>query len=207
MEGSALLVVDVQNDFCPGGALPVRHGNKVVKTLNDYVKYFYQNGLPVFASRDWHPETTTHFKKYGGIWPAHCVQNTHGARFHPQLRLPRSAVVLSKGMHPKKDNYSAFQAVDSQKRPFPKILNKMKIMDLYVGGLAADYCVKSSVLDALKSGLTVYLLADAIRGVNLKKDDSKKAIVEMLRKGAQKITFRQFKKEISQSCCSCCCCG
>ncbi|MCM8792549.1 MAG: isochorismatase family protein, partial [Candidatus Omnitrophica bacterium] len=104
----ALLIVDLQNDFCPGGRLAVPRGDKIVPIINKYIKLFSKNKLPIFASRDWHPKRTTHFKKFGGLWPVHCVQNTKGAQFHPKLRLPQETIIISKGMSPQKDSYSAF---------------------------------------------------------------------------------------------------
>jgi len=187
----ALLIVDLQNDFCPGGALAVPDGDKIVGPVNKYIKIFKQNKLPIFASRDWHPANSKHFKDFGGIWPVHCVENTKGADFHPQLKLPKDTILLYKGMDPDKDSYSAFQAEDLKKEPFLKILRRLKINELWVCGLATDYCVKSSVLDALKYGFKVKLLVDAIKGVDLKKNDSKKAIKKMLEKGAKKMRLKK----------------
>lgn len=189
----ALLIVDVQNDFCPGGALAVTEGDHVVPVLNQYIEYFHAKNMPIFASRDWHPLRTKHFKKYGGPWPVHCVQSTSGAQFHPHLKLPPETIILSKGMDPGEDSYSAFQGFDSRGNSFLDILKKKKIKNLYVGGLATDYCVKSSVLDARKFGFKVYLLMDAIRGVNLKPEDSEQAILEMISAGAKKITMENIK--------------
>lgn len=185
----ALLIVDVQNDFCPAGALGVPEGDKIVGVINRYIKIFVQKKLPVFASCDWHPVRTKHFRDFGGTWPAHCIQNTAGAAFHPQLKLPKDKIILYKGMDPQEDSYSVFQAQDINAQPFPKILHNMGIKELYVAGLATDYCVKATVLDALKNSLRVKLLSDAIKGVDLKPDDSKSAIKEMVKKGAQKITL------------------
>lgn len=189
----ALLIVDVQNDFCPGGALAVPRGDEVVPILNQYIQYFHAQNKPIFASRDWHPLKTSHFKEYGGLWPVHCVQNTSGAQFHPQLKLPQETIVLSKGMDPAKDSYSAFQGFDSEGNLFLDILKRAGIKSLYIGGLAADYCVKSSVLDACQKGFQVYLLIDAIRGVNIKFGDSQKAIEEMMASGAKQITVKNIK--------------
>ena len=186
----ALLIVDVQNDFCPGGALAVPDGDKVVLNLNKYIEIFSRNKLPIFASRDWHPQETKHFKNYGGLWPPHCIQNTEGAQFYPELHLPKETIILSKGMDPTKDSYSAFQAEDVTGRRFEDILKTLDIEELYVGGLATDYCVKSSVLDALKRGFKVNLLTDAIKGVNIKSDDSSNAIKEMEDNGVGETTLK-----------------
>jgi len=189
----ALLIVDVQNDFSPGGSLAVPEGDKVVPALNKYIKIFAQGKLPIFASRDWHPVRTSHFKDFGGVWPVHCLQNSRGAAFHPELKLPTCAMLLYKGMDPQKDSYSAFQAQDLSGEPFLKILKRLKITELWVGGLATDYCVKSSVLDALKNGFKVKLLIDAIKGVDLKPGDSDKAIKAMVKKGAKKESLLKRK--------------
>lgn len=185
----ALLIVDMQNDFCPGGALGVPGGDKIIPALNKYIAYFSKNKLPVFASRDWHPKKTVHFKKFGGVWPVHCVQNTKGAQFHPKLKLPREAVILSKGMSSQEDCYSAFQAKDENGMEFLNLLKYLGIEELYIGGLATDYCVKYSAMDALKNGFKTKILMDGIKGVNLKPDDSEQAIKEIVKLGARKITL------------------
>ncbi len=181
---SALLVVDVQNDFCPGGSLAVSEGDLVVPILNRYADVFHAAGRPIVASRDWHPERTTHFKQFGGVWPAHCVQGTGGAEFHPELRLPPGTMVVSKGMGENEDNYSALEARDEEGRTVPELLADLDIKRLYVGGLATDYCVKHSALDARKAGLDVVVLIDAIRGVDLQPGDSDRAVEEMRAAGA-----------------------
>lgn len=193
MSTKALLIIDVQNDFCPGGMLAVFDGDKVIPALNSYIQLFVSKNFFIFASRDWHPQETKHFQKFGGLWPVHCVQNTDGAKFHPDLQLPKSTVILSKGMNPNQDSYSAFQAVDNNGKNFDTILKALSVKELSIGGLATDYCVKSSVLDALKAGYGVKLLTDAVQGVNLKKDDSINAIKEMLRNGAKEIVFSDIK--------------
>jgi nicotinamidase/pyrazinamidase len=192
----ALLIVDVQNDFCPGGALAVPEGDKVVPKLNKYIKIFSKNKLPIFASRDWHPVKTKHFKDFGGAWPVHCIQNTKGAAFHPNLRLPKDAILLYKGMDSQEDSYSCFQAQDLSGMSFVKILQRLGVKELYIGGLATDYCVKSSSLDALKHGFKVRILSDAVKGVDLKPDDSGKAIKEMLKKGAKKTTIKDTEGKL-----------
>lgn len=188
----ALLIIDVQNDFCPGGALAVPEGDKIVPVLNRYIELFLSKGLPIFASRDWHPEKTKHFKDFGGLWPKHCIQKTRGAEFHPGLKLPDKIIILSKGMDPEKDSYSVFQGADSQGKSFLNLLSFMGIIELYVGGLATDYCVKESVLDALKNGFKVKLLMDAIKGVN--EESSREAIKQMVARGAEQITFEKLSR-------------
>lgn len=191
----ALLIVDLQNDFCPGGALAVKEGDKIIPAVNRYIKFFVKSKLPVFLSRDWHSAKTRHFKQYGGAWPRHCVQNTKGARFHPDLKFPKEAIILSKGMDPEKDSYSAFHAVDSNGTDFFNLLKILGVKELFIGGLATDYCVKWSALDALKLGFKVNLLVDAVKGVNLKPEDSEDAISRMVKDGAKKITFKKLSDE------------
>jgi len=189
----ALLIVDVQNDFCPGGALAVAQGDQVVPVLNRYIEIFSRNRNPVIASRDWHPAKTKHFRDFGGPWPVHCVQNTPGAAFHPSLRLPEETIVVSKGMDPSLDSYSAFQAVDETGRALADILKGSGVQELWIGGLATDYCVKASVLDALRH-FKVKLLMDAIEGVNIHPDDARMAVGEMLKAGAQEMTLDHILK-------------
>lgn len=184
----ALVIVDVQNDFCPGGALAVPEGNLVAPVLSDYARAFAEQGELIFASRDWHPEITRHFRAYGGDWPMHCVQESPGAAFHSDLRLPNSAVVITKGDDPSRDDYSAFQARGTDGRPLGELLRDRGVTELYVGGLATDYCVKATVLDSLAAGLRTTLLIDASRGVNLRPHDSEEAIEEMVRAGAHLTT-------------------
>jgi len=182
-----LLIVDVQNDFCPGGALGVPGGHNVVPEINKYIKIFAKRKLPILATRDWHPARTAHFKDFGGAWPVHCIQNTRGAAFHPDLKLPKDAFLLYKGFDPHKDGYSAFQAEDAQGLSLLNLLKKMGVEEIYIAGLATDYCIKLSSIDAIKHGFKVKVLIDAIKGVNLKPDDSEKAIKKITGMGAKKI--------------------
>ena len=188
----ALLLADVQNDFCPGGALSIPRGDEIISVLNKYIEFFFKRHLRIFVSRDWHPKKTRHFKDFGGKWPKHCIQGTKGAKFHKHLKLPKGVIILSKGVDSEKDGYSVFQAFDSQGNNFLDILSSLKIDELYIGGLATDYCVKESVLDALRKGFKVRLLIDAIRGVD--PEDSDKAIKKMITYGAKKITFEELSK-------------
>ena len=183
MGHSALLLVDVQNDFCPGGALPVPNGDRVIPVLNALAAQFAEVGLPVFASRDWHPPDTTHFKSRGGPWPPHCVAETPGAGFHPALQLPADTIVVSKGQDTRDDGYSAFEATSSDGRALADHLRERGITHLYVGGLATDYCVRASVLDARKAGLEVTVVAGGIAGIA--EETSQRALDEMRRAGAQ----------------------
>jgi len=187
MQGKdALLIIDVQNDFCPGGALAVREGDRVVPVLNRYIEKFRAAQLPILATRDWHPEKTRHFKAYGGNWPMHCVQGSHGAEFHPNLALPADAVVISAGMGADEEGYSGFDGVNAQGERLIDVLQELGVRRLFVGGLATDYCVKHTVLDALKEGFHVVLIEDAVRGVNLQPEDAARAIQEMTQAGAQR---------------------
>ncbi len=175
----ALIVVDVQNDFCPGGALAVAHGDEVVGPLNTLMKEFLQRGEPVFKSRDWHPEKTRHFAAYGGTWPVHCVQNTKGAEFHPELMDDMHIRVVSKGLGDE-DSYSAFDGTDLALQ-----LRRLGVEEVWVGGLATDYCVKNTVLDAVKEGFQVKALKNAMRPVEVNAGDGQRAIEEMQAAGAE----------------------
>lgn len=175
----ALIVVDVQNDFCPGGSLAVTEGDKVVPVLNRVAQKFHDMDLPVIMSRDWHPVKTKHFKEYGGLWPEHCVQNTHGAEFHPDLVVHPKSEIVSKGKGDE-DGYSAFDGTG-----LLKILKERGVKRVWVGGLATDYCVKNTVLDALKEEFEVIVLTDAMKAVNLNENDGEIAIQEMQRAGAR----------------------
>ena len=186
---AALLVVDVQLDFCPGGALAVSEGDAVVPVLNRYLSIFWQRGSPIFASRDWHPAESAHFREFGGAWPAHCVQGSPGARFHPGLLLPEGTIVISKGTTRWDEGYSALQGVTENGTPLAMLLRHMAMDRLFVGGLATDYCVKESVLDALREGFAVTLLSDAVRAVELQPGDAERATREMVAAGASLATL------------------
>jgi nicotinamidase/pyrazinamidase len=188
----ALLVVDVQNDFCPGGALGIHGGHEIIPILNEYFKFFEKENLPIFVTRDWHPKVTKHFDQFGGVWPEHCVEGSSGAQFHPDLEFPKDTLVMSKGMDPEKDSYSAFDATDSSGIVLANLLKIFGVTEIYIGGLATDYCVKYSALDALKDGLKVFILTDAIAGVNLQPEDSSVALEEMVSRGAKKTISEEF---------------
>jgi len=176
--GDALLIVDVQNDFCPGGALSVREGDKVVPPLNEWISEARRGDVPVFASRDWHPANHISFKQRGGPWPPHCVQNTPGAGFHPYLSLPPNAQVISKATSPDQDSYSAFGGTDLAER-----LRSAHVKRVWIGGLAQDYCVRATALDAIREGFEVHLIADATRAVDVNPDDGRRALEEIQRAG------------------------
>ena len=175
----ALIVVDVQNDFCPGGALAVPHGDEVIAPLNQLIEDFLERGEPVFKSRDWHPATTKHFAAYGGTWPVHCVQETKGAEFHTNLLDDIHIRVVSKGLGDE-DCYSAFDETDLALQ-----LERLGVEEVSVGGLATDYCVRNTVLDALRQGFKVKAITDAMRAVDLQPGDGERAIEEMRNAGAE----------------------
>jgi nicotinamidase/pyrazinamidase len=183
-EGDGLLLVDPQNDFCPGGALPVADGHAVIPVLNAWAAAAERAGIPIFVSRDWHPAQTTHFKAGGGVWPPHCVMGTPGAEFHPALRLPPGVSIVSKGMGETEDAYSAFQARDAAETPLATLLGERGVRHVYVMGLATDYCVKASALDGLASGLRVTLVPPGMRAVNLQPGDGQQALDVMRSAGA-----------------------
>jgi nicotinamidase/pyrazinamidase len=189
----ALVIVDVQNDFCPGGALGVPGGDAVVPVLNRYAERFVAAGAAVFASRDWHPAVTAHFKAHGGVWPPHCVQDTPGAAFHRDLALPADAAIVSKGMDPRQDAYSCFQAETPDGMPFAAALGEAGVSRLFVGGLATDYCVKSTVVDGVREGFEIVVLADAIAAVDLVAGDGAKALDEMRAAGARMIRIDELE--------------
>lgn len=183
----ALLIVDVQRDFLPGGALPVPEGDEVVPVLNRYIERFTRRGLPVFATRDWHPPNHCSFRDQGGPWPPHCVAGTEGAKFADGLRLPEDTVIVSKATEPEREAYSGFEGTDLAAR-----LKDRAIRRLFVGGLATDYCVLNTVRDAIRHGFEVFLLTDAIRAVNVHPEDERKALEEMRRLGARFITLEDL---------------
>jgi len=187
-EKSALIITDVQKDFCPGGALPVPGGDEVIPFLNAYQeRIMAAKGVLVFT-RDWHPANHKSFKENGGIWPVHCVQNTPGAAFHPDLKFPTTAVLVSKASDPDKEAYSSFEGTDLE-----IYLRRLGVTTLFVGGLATDYCVKNTALDGRKFGFSVYFLEDASRGVNVQPGDSSKAIEQMKTAGIRAITLDEIQ--------------
>ena len=173
----ALLVVDVQNDFCPGGSVPVANGTAVAATLGAAARAFAGQGARVFATRDWHPEGHLSFNAVGGPWAPHCIQGTKGAKPPAGLRLPKGVVLVRKGED--RDAYSGFIDSDLQAR-----LRRAKITRLFVGGLATDYCVFNTVVDALDMGFETYLLIDAIGSLDIEPGDGMRAVHLMQGSGA-----------------------
>ena len=185
--GDALLLIDVQNDFLPGGSLAVPSGDETIPILNRYIEAFSKASLPVYASRDWHPPDHSSFRAQGGIWPPHCIAGSRGAEFSPKLGLPANAVIISKATNPNADAYSDFDEPDLEQS-----LHQNGISRLFIGGLATDYCVLYTARDALARGFEVHLLLDGIRAINLKPGDGQRAIEEMTSLGARPIHFEDI---------------
>jgi nicotinamidase/pyrazinamidase len=180
--GDALVLVDVQNDFLPGGSLAVPGGDRVIPVLNRWIERFRAAGLPIFATRDWHPADHCSFVDQGGPWPRHCVADTPGARFSPELDLPPGVPVISKAMRPEKEAYSDFEDTD-----FAGRLRALGVERLFVGGIATDYCVRATVLGALEHGFEAVLLLDGVRPVDVRPGDGDRAIAEMTAAGAETV--------------------
>lgn len=176
----ALIIVDVQNDFCPGGSLAVTRGNEVVPVINAWIEKASEAGAAIFLSRDWHPKNHISFADRGGPWPPHCVQNTPGALFHPGLRIPEGAVVISKASTEDEDSYSAFGGTDLATQ-----LRDRQVSRIWVAGLALDYCVKETVMDALREGFEVRLIEAGTRPVEVAAGDGQRALELMIAAGAQ----------------------
>lgn len=187
MPKTALIIVDMQRDFMPGGALPVPNGDEIVPTLNRYIELSRQRGWLTIATRDWHPPNHCSFKEQGGPWPPHCIAGTKGAEFHPDLKLPEDVIIISKATEPDREAYSAFQGTD--------LLTKLKAFDaerLLIGGVATEYCVNETVRDAVQSCFAVYLLEDATRGIDPK---AALEILESLKKmGVKLVSFDEAKQ-------------
>jgi nicotinamidase/pyrazinamidase len=187
----ALLITDIQNDFLPGGELPIAGGDEIIPVLNGYARIFKDAKAHVFASKDWHPSNHCSFKQQGGSWPPHCVQDTKGAEFSPKLRLPKDAVVVFKATDPMRESYSVFDGTD-----FLNELKERNIQRLFVGGLATDYCVLNTVLDARKHGFETVVFMDAIRGINVKPGDVDQAVESMLKSGALQASTADFPEAV-----------
>jgi nicotinamidase/pyrazinamidase len=186
-ERTALVVVDVQNDFAdPSGGLYVRGGEKVVPTINEQVQQSRSNEAMVVYTQDWHPESTPHFQKDGGIWPVHCVQGTWGAELHPDLEV--SGDVVKKGSGGE-DGYSGFTVRDpksgeKQQTPLEEMLRSRRVERVVIVGLATDYCVKETAIDSATKGFATTVLTDGIRAVDLEPGDGERAIEDMRKAGA-----------------------
>lgn len=179
-QGDALIIVDVQQDFLPGGTLGIEGGDAIIRPLNRYVKEFARLGLPVFATRDWHPPDHCSFREQGGPWPAHCVAGTTGAAISPRLLLPSGTQVISKATLPQSEAYSGFQGTD-----LASGLRELGCRRVFIGGLATDYCVQATSLDALREGFEVVIMGDAVRPVEARPGDGARAFATMIAQGAR----------------------
>lgn len=184
--GDALLVVDVQNDFLPGGALGVRQGDEVIPPINRLSDRWRAVGLPVLLSRDWHPPDHCSFAAQAGPWPAHCVAGTPGACFAAALHIPDAAKIVSKATRQSEEAYSAFQGTGLADE-----LRKSAIRRLFIGGLATDYCVRATAADACAIGFEVAVLTDAVRAVDVQPGDGERALREMAAAGAEMTTTEE----------------
>jgi len=183
-QNSALILVDIQNDFCPGGALAVDEGDQIVPIVNKLIAEFPL----VISTQDWHPANHISFKERGGPWPPHCVQGSRGAELHPDLRTDTVEHYFRKASSPGKDDYSEFAGKDDRGRSLDELLKSEGVKTLYVVGLATDYCVLETVLDGLKYGYEVYAVRDAMRAVNVNPGDGEKAFERMAAAGAHLMT-------------------
>lgn len=174
--GDALLIVDVQPDFCPGGKLAIEEGNRVIPVLNDWIRAARARSVPIYASRDWHPPGHVSFLEEGGEWPPHCVQDTPGARYHPDLDLPADAVKIAKGVRLDRDQYSAFDGTGLAEH-----LRKRRVARVWIGGLAEDVCVRRSAVDGSESGFEMHLIPGGTRAIT--PEGRRAARDEMLRAG------------------------
>ena len=173
----ALLIVDVQNDFCPGGTLPAPEGDRVVPVINRLMDVFPL----IVASKDWHPQTTVHFD----TWPKHCIQGTKGAELHPDLTQDRIGQIVLKGTRDRDEGYSAFESTNIDLERF---LKDRGVDSLYITGIATEYCVKESALDAVKKGFSTYIITDAVQGIQVHEGDVEKALQDMKTAGVKVIS-------------------
>lgn len=177
--GDALIIVDVQNDFLPGGSLAVPDGDAVIAPINRYAALFAKHALPVFATRDWHPGDHCSFKPRGGPWPPHCVADSRGSAFPAALALPAAAAVVSKATERDRDAYSGFERTGLAPQ-----LRAAGVRRVFVAGLATDYCVLATVTDALAEGFDAVVLTDAVRAVDVMPGDGERALGAMRALGA-----------------------
>ena len=177
--GDALLIADIQNDFLPGGALGISGGDEIIPILLRYLHRFHAQGLPIYLTRDWHPPNHCSFRTQGGLWPVHCVAGSPGSLPPPEFAAPPSAVIIYKAIDPGQEAYSAFQNTMLDRH-----LQAVGVQRLFIGGLATDYCVLTTVKDARILGYEVCLLMDGIKAVNLQPEDGLRAEQEMIRMGA-----------------------
>jgi nicotinamidase-related amidase len=186
--GDVLVVVDVQHDFLPGGALGVSDGDRIIPPLNRVIDRFLQAGLPIFFSRDWHPPDHCSFREQGGPWPPHCIRGTWGAAFAENLHVPDGAVIISKGTQKDEEQYSTLFGHDAEGRTLARRLEDLPVRRVFIGGLATDYCVLNTVRDAAKMGFRLWVMTDAVAAVDIQPGDGARALDEMVRNGAVLIT-------------------
>ncbi len=178
----ALIVVDPQVDFFPGGELPVPGGDAILGPLNRVIALFADRGLPIFVTRDWHPADHCSFLSEGGPWPPHCVKGTAGAELHPDLELPPVFTMVHKATTPDRESYSDFEGTR-----LAQILRDRGVRRVLVGGLALDYCVKATCMDAVDAGFEVLLMTDATRAVNVEPGDGDRAMDELTAVGVHPV--------------------
>jgi len=195
LKDAALILVDIQNDFCPGGALAVAEGDQIVDVVNRLMPEFQL----VISTQDWHPANHISFKERGGPWPPHCVQNTPGAELHAALNTSSIAHFFRKAYTANSDAYSEFEGVDEHGRTLDEVLKSHGVKKVYIVGLATDYCVLATTLDALKNGYETYAVTDAMRAVNVNPDDGQKALAEMASRGAHLVTSKEVLKSGKQT--------
>lgn len=183
----ALIIADIQNDFLPGGALPVIEGDLIIPALNEYARLFKKAHATIVTSRDWHPPNHISFKVQGGTWPSHCVQGTRGAEFSSLLKVPDGAILTSKATDSSKEAYSVFDGTDLAEK-----LHALNVSRVFVGGLATDYCVVNSVLDARRLGFKAVVLLDATKGIDVNPGDVDKALDMMVAAGSEQVTLADF---------------
>jgi len=187
LTNSALLLVDIQNDFCPGGALAVPDGDRIIGPVNRLMPLFEM----IVDCRDWHPRDHCSFWPQGGPWPPHCIPGTQGAELHPALNQSRITHRFRKADTRERDSYSEFSGHDEHGHSLDDILKRHRTRKLYVVGLATDYCVRATVLDGLARGYEVYVVTDAVRAVDVKPGDGDRALAEMARQGARLVSSRE----------------
>jgi nicotinamidase/pyrazinamidase len=186
-----LLITDIQNDFLPGGALPIDNGDEIIPVINDYIKNFSDAKAHIIASRDWHPNNHVSFNTQGGSWPPHCIKETNGAKFSPALKLPEQTIVISKATEPSSESYSVFDGTILANE-----LKRLGTKRLFIGGFATDYCVVNTVLDARKLGLETIVFMDATLGINVNPGDVDAAIQTMVSNGALQATIEDFPEAV-----------
>ena len=185
--GDALMIVDLQNDFLPGGSLEVPGANALIPVLNRYIARFHTHRLPVIATRDWHPPDHCSFVQQGGPWPPHCIAGSAGAAFHADLALPAETHIVSKATSRDTDAYSGFSGTGLR-----DLLQSLHIQRIFVGGVTTEYCVRNTVTDALRLGYAVIVLQDAIQAINRQPGDSRQALDDMIAHGATLTQFQAF---------------